>query len=233
MSLNVRYLNVSGACSRIVYSDASATGYGGYEVGTINGVSHGSWSTEEAVKSSTWRELCAVLRVLRSLVDVLSNQRVKWFTDNTGVCSIVNKGSIKPELHNSTLQIFNFTSTHSIHLEIEWIPRSEKSSADYLSKVIEADDWAISFSILDMIRSRWGQLDVDYFASEHNAKLPVFYSRFWCYRTTGVDSFTYDWGHSFGLYVPPIILIARVLRKMESCKARGGLVAPEWKSANY
>jgi hypothetical protein len=33
--------------------------------------------------------------------------------------------------------------------------------------------------------------------------------------------------------VPPIILIARVLKKMESCKARGVLVAPEWKSANY
>lgn len=232
-SLNIRQLNTTGCCSKIVYSDASGTGYAGYEVGTINGVSHGIWSVDEAVKSSTWRELCAVFRVLRSLVHVLSNQRVKWFTDNKNVCSIVNKGSMKPDLQDLALQIFNFSSTHSIHLEIEFLPRSLNDRADYLSKVIEKDDWGISFEILSMIIDRWGRLDLDYFASEHNAKLPVFYSKFWCYKSSGVDAFTFDWSQSFGLYVPPVILISRVLKKMESCRAKGILVVPEWRSASF
>ena len=232
-SLNVRQLNVIGSCSKIVYSDASATGYAGYEVSTINGVSHGTWAVEEAVRSSTWRELCAVYRVLRSLTHVLSSHRVKWFTDNTNVVNIVNKGSMKPDLQDLAMQIFKFSSLHTIHLEIEWLPRCLNEQADYLSKIIEKDDWGISFEILSMLINRWGTLDIDYFASEHNAKLPVFFSKFWCYKSAGVDAFTFDWGQGFGLYVPPVILVSRVLRKMESCRAKGILVVPEWRSANF
>ena len=232
-SLNVRYLDVAGSCSRIVYSDASGTGFAGYEVGTLNGVSHGTWNAEEAAKSSTWRELCAVFRVLRSLVHILGNKRVKWFTDSKNVVNIVNKGSMILELQDLAMQIFNFSSRHAIHLEIEWLPRSLIERADYLSRVIEKDDWGISFEILSMIQNRWGNLDVDYFASEHNAKLAIFYSRFWCYKSSGVDAFTFDWSQSFGLYVPPIVLVSRVLKKMESCNAKGILVVPEWRSANF
>ena len=41
VSLNKRSLSSTGSCSKIVYSD---TGYAGYEVGTINGVSRGTWT---------------------------------------------------------------------------------------------------------------------------------------------------------------------------------------------
>ena len=167
------------------------------------------------------------------MIHVSCNQRVKWFTDNTGVCTIVQKGSMKVDLQDLAMKIFNLTSMHSIHLEIEWIPRSENARADYLSRVMEIDDWGVATEIIHMIQSRWGSLDVDYFASEHNAKLPVFYTRFWGYKSTGVDAFTYDWGTVFGLFVPPIILVARVIKKMQNCKARGVLVVPEWRSANY
>ena len=33
--------------------------------------------------------------------------------------------------------------------------------------------------------------------------------------------------------MPPIILVSRVLKKMESCRAKGILVIPEWRSANF
>ncbi|KAL5020241.1 hypothetical protein ScPMuIL_003133, partial [Solemya velum] len=46
-------------CSKIVYSDASNSGFAGYEMATINGVAHGTWSPEESQQSSTWRELMA------------------------------------------------------------------------------------------------------------------------------------------------------------------------------
>lgn len=232
-SLNKRHLSSSAVCTKIVYSDASCLAYAGYEVSTINGVSHGMWSPNEACRSSTWRELCAVFRVMQSLVHVLSHNRVKWFTDNQAVSSIVHKGSMKKDLQDIALQIFHFATRHCIHLETEWIPREENCRADYMSKVIEMDDWAIGPNILNLISATWGPLDVDYFASEHNAKLPVFYSRFWCYKTSGVDAFTVDWSGSFGLFVPPVMLVARVLKKMLECKAQGVLVVPEWKSASF
>lgn len=62
------------------------------------------------------------------------------------------------------------------------------------------------------------------FASAHNAKLPVFYSRFWNDRSAGVDAFTADWCGKFGLFVPPVVLFARVSLQ----HAGGVLVAPLW-----
>lgn len=165
-------------------------------------------------------------RVLLALVHLLKYQRVKWFSDNTGVCSIVSKGSMKPELQDLSLKIFRLCMENCIHLEIEWLPREQNSIADYFSKIIEKDDWGISFHILDLIQTRWGNLEVDFFASKHNATHPRFYSRFLCEGTLGVDAFTYDWSHVFGLFVPPIKLIPRVLCKMQSCHARGVLIVP-------
>ena len=49
---------------RIVYSDASSTGFGGYTVEHGNLVANGQWSVEEAAQSSTWHELQAVRLVL-------------------------------------------------------------------------------------------------------------------------------------------------------------------------
>ena len=51
---------------RVVYSDASNTGYGGYYVEHGDRVAVGQWSPEEASQSSTWRELRAVHLVLRA-----------------------------------------------------------------------------------------------------------------------------------------------------------------------
>ena len=51
----------SPSAVRVVYSDASDTGYCGYVVEHKPCVAHGQWSTTEAKQSSTWRELTAVL----------------------------------------------------------------------------------------------------------------------------------------------------------------------------
>ena len=231
--MNRKSLQCINACSRIVYSDASNSGCAGYEVNTYKGIVHGMWDSQESAQSSTWRELCAVYRVLISLQDVLMCQRIKWFTDNTNVSNIVAKGSMKENLQELALRIYQFCSKNCIHLETEWLPRAQHEKADYLSKVIERDDWGISNSIVQIIMQKWGCLDVDYFASVHNAKLPHFYSRFCCREAIGVDAFTYDWGHGLGLFVLLTILVPRVLSKMSACKACGIPIVPEWRSAPY
>ena len=64
--LNAKYIFELHKCTKIVHSDASSTGFAGYEVSTVNDISHGMWSEEESLKSSTWRELEAAYRVLLS-----------------------------------------------------------------------------------------------------------------------------------------------------------------------
>ena len=126
----------SPGATRIVYSDASSSGYGGchtVEVGPQ--VVHGQWSEYEASLSSTWRELKAVFCVLCSFAPKLAGHKVKWFTDNQNVVRIVEAGSRKPHLQQVALSIFKCCFLHGIHLDMEWIPRSLNDKADYISRI--------------------------------------------------------------------------------------------------
>ena len=61
LSLNGRPIWFSPSATRVVFSDASSTGYGGYHTVEIGpNIAHGQWSQYEATLSSTWRELKAV-----------------------------------------------------------------------------------------------------------------------------------------------------------------------------
>ena len=112
----------------MVYSDASETGYGGYVVEHGASVSYGQWTPQEAVRSSTWRELAAVWYVLVSVADSLANHRVRWFTDNQNVVRILQVGSKKPALHAVSRKIFILCIHNQIQLEPEWIPRELNES---------------------------------------------------------------------------------------------------------
>ena len=55
--LNLKRIFDQENCTKIIYSDASSSGFAGNEVSTINGLVHGMWSPDEKLKISTWREL--------------------------------------------------------------------------------------------------------------------------------------------------------------------------------
>ena len=54
----IRYNKPSAV--KVVYSEASNVGYGGYTVEHGPLIADGSWTAEEATRSSTWRELVAI-----------------------------------------------------------------------------------------------------------------------------------------------------------------------------
>jgi hypothetical protein len=68
------------------------------------------------------------------------------------------------------------------------IPRS--LNENYLSKIVDNDDWGISLEIFVLIEKQFGKMSIDWFASEYNHKLPRFYSKFWHPSSQGVDAFT-------------------------------------------
>ena len=59
---------------RVVYSDASASGDGGYTVEHGTMVVTGQWSAEDTLQSSTWHELLAVRLVLESFQCKFENE---------------------------------------------------------------------------------------------------------------------------------------------------------------
>ena len=48
-----------------------------------------------------------------------------------------------------------------------------------------------------------------------------------------MDTSTENWGVCFGLFVPPVILVSRVLKQMQEQKAHGILVIPHRHSAAF
>ena len=102
---------------RVVYSDASSIGYGGYVVEHGNLVANGHWSASDAKQSSTWRELKAVRLVLESFQSKLENERVRWFSDNQNVVRIVLHGSRVPALQVEALAIFAVCVANHIRIE--------------------------------------------------------------------------------------------------------------------
>ena len=94
--------------------------------------------------SSIWRELKAVYLVLLSFANKIAGHVIKWFTDNRGVVHIVRAGSRKQHLQDGNMAIFELRFTHSIKLEIEWIPRSQNECADSISRIVDYDDWGIN-----------------------------------------------------------------------------------------
>ena len=66
---------------------------------------------------------------------------------------IIRKGSMKSELQDIALDVFNICLDNNIVLEIEWIPRDKNIQADELSKIFDFDDWGVSdiiFKYFDM-----------------------------------------------------------------------------------
>ena len=53
-------------------------------------------------------------------------------------------GSMKLDLHRLAVKIFQFCAEHNIRLEVQWIPRTENEKADYISRLIDFDDWQIT-----------------------------------------------------------------------------------------
>ena len=222
------------AFTKIVYSDASEHGYGGYIAEKLGDViAGGSFTESEVGTSSTFRELLAVKHVLTSLTDKLAHESVLWYSDNWNVSRILEVGSSKDHLQSLALEIFAARVRNDIKLIPCWLPREENEFADALSKFKDTDDWGLDHESFDFIQKKFGRLDIDRFADSNNAKLLRFDARFHCPGCETVNTFTANWSKDFNWWCPPISLIADTLKHARMCHASGVLLVPEWPSAYF
>ena len=134
---------------------------------------------------------------------------VKWFTDRQSAAKINEVGSMKLDLHRLAIKIFQFCAEHSIRLEVQWIPRKENEKADYISRLIDFDDWHITPKLFLRLEELWGPHTVDCFANFDTAKLPRFFSHFWNPGASGIDFFVQNLESENCLVVHPVPLVER------------------------
>jgi hypothetical protein len=54
-----------------------------------------------------------------------------------------------------------------------------KEKADFVSKLVDYDNWSVSQEFFEFMDDMWGPSTVDRFANYLNTKLPRFISLFW------------------------------------------------------
>ena len=108
---------------------------------------------------------------------------------NRNIPSIIRNCSMKRDLHEISLSIFQLVLRYGIDLQVDWIPSSLNEHADAISRIVDFDDWGVSFEFFHHVDNIWGPHSVDRFVHSHNRKLPRFFSRFWNPDSEGVDAF--------------------------------------------
>ncbi len=134
----------------------------------------------------------AVWRVIFSVASKLANTRVRWFTDNQNVARILQVGSRKPQLHAIALKVFALSVHFQIRLELEWIPRELNERADYLSRIIDYDDWLIKPVSVCTVRCRMGPKLSIVLLAFIIANYPAS-NRCWNAGSEAVNTFTVNW----------------------------------------
>ncbi|XP_022780144.1 uncharacterized protein LOC111321503 [Stylophora pistillata] len=109
---------------------------------------------------------------------------------------------MRKDLHVIALKIFQFCVDNEIELEVQWIPRTKLDRADFISRIIDVDDWQITTSFFEFLDYTWGRHTVDCFANFYNKKIKKFYSRFWNPGCSGVDFFVQNLTGEDCLVVP-------------------------------
>ncbi|XP_060081899.1 uncharacterized protein LOC132561188 [Ylistrum balloti] len=196
-------------------------------------VALGTWDEREKRYSSTWRELEAVKRVLLAKVDMVKGKQVKLLTDNRNVCSIVKTGSRKPDLQRVAREINEVLDYNNTGVSTQWLPRISNSTADYLSRCKDCDDWSVQSWVFEECQLLWGPHQIDRFATDYNSKCVRFNSKWWCPGTEAVDAFTVRWQGVNNWLVPPPRLVCGVVSKMRDEGAYGTIIVPHWRSAAY
>ena len=85
---------------------------------------------------------------------------------------ILSVGGKSAALQKEAFAIFSFSLANKIKIEPEWIPCDKNQQADYLSRVVDYDDWQIHPEIFSLLDCDWGPHSIDRFAGFYNAQLP-------------------------------------------------------------
>ena len=194
-------------------------------------ICHRLWGPSEFSKSSTWRELAAI-DCSRSFAPVLEDSLIKWFTDSQSAAKVVEVGSMKLDLHRLAVKIFQFCAKHTIRFEVQWIPRTENEKADYISRLIDFDDWQITPECFLRLEESWGPHIVDCFANFLQRNYQDLFPLLESGDIRG-DFFVQNLESENCLVVPPVSLFAQTLHYLILQKSRSNIVMPVWPSSSF
>ena len=87
-------------------------------------------------RARKWGDLNAVEFALQSSLPPIKSTYIKWFSDSSTACKIIQVSSMKPDLHKIALQVLQICIGNKIDLDMKWAPRTELERGDFISRSI-------------------------------------------------------------------------------------------------
>ena len=212
-----------------LYTDASAQGWGAHcHLGEIAGL----WAQTQTQYHINYLELMAVWLALKHFQDRLAGSWVTVVSDNvTSLAYIRNQGGTN-SLTLSILaeELLIWCHHRSITLTTEFVPGKLNVIADQLSRgsQILPTEWTISHQALLPLWQVWEKPHIDLFATEFNARLPVYISPVRDERAFAQNAFSLSWENMSAYAYPPTALIPKVLAKFRLDRPSLILITPGW-----
>ena len=212
-----------------LHSDASNLGWGAHFSG---GEVSGFWTPQEKEQHINWLELKAIFLALQHFQQQLSGKLVVVVSDNTTALSYIRSqgGTVSPTLSLLAEELLKWAHFNQLFLEVEFIPGRLNVLADALSRSgkVLPTEWTIAHHALQPLWDVWGKPLVDLFATQFNARLPLYVSPIRDPKAWARNAFSIPWGGMTAYAYPPTSLISKVLERYRLERPSLILVTPGW-----
>lgn len=209
-----------------ITSDASPSGWGAeFE----SREARGNWAAPHLGLHINELELWAVYYGLNTFV-VETGIQMLLRVDNCNAMTYINRfgGCRSPRLHAIAKSIWTWYEERQILLTASYINTKANLVAGRLSREKQdSSDFMLNPTYFGMICKAFGLPEIDLFASYHTKQCERYYSWKPDPFSEGVDAFSFPWKMMFYAF-PPVILIGKVLNKIQQEKSKGILVVPNW-----
>ena len=170
---------------------------------------------------------------LQSFREDVIGCHVTAMCDNSTVVAHVNKqgGTVSRALCSLASRLLRWTESLNIHLDARYLPGQANVLVDLLSRRGQCvgTEWSLHPQVARSLLRIWGNPSIDLFATNLNAKLPLYCSLVPDPQAVFEDAFRHPWDDLDVYAFPPFPLIGRVIARVrESSRLAMTLVAPLW-----
>jgi len=219
---------LGASCRRkMLTTDASLTSWGAISEGRS---SQGLWKDHHL----SWRinrlDMLAVFLALKNFLTDLRGHHVLVRSDNTSVVSYINhQGGLRScPLCKLACQILLWSQGKLLSLRATYIPGVHNIGADILSRQgLRPGEWRLHPEVVELIWKKFGQAQVDLFASRETSHCPLWFSLTHP-APLGLDAMTQMWPRLHLYAFPPIALLPGVLERVRRDRVPLLLIAPRW-----
>ena len=211
-----------------VASDASDKGWGLYFEGRMES---GSWGALAHLHINV-KETMTLLIFLRDFLPSIHRpvKSILWETDSTTALAYIAKegGTHSLPLLEVAQEILLLAKKQQVSIIPVYVPSEENLHADFASRFKNLPDLHLLPSVFRKICSRWGNPEIDLFASPQSAQVAQFMA--WDNAESAVvfDALSLPWSFDLAYVFPPIPLIPRVIQKLLQAIGDYILITPFW-----